>query len=331
MVWYKHTAWRLGVILRVDPTAGNVNDDGDDSKYEFTLAPLGHSYLNQQSVVKDAASMRPFLTFSVPDISISELAGKPYVEIDWPAFAAQFSQGNNMQMQVVGLEASKIAARSINDTYSLLNKISANVTADGLSIFETYQALYFGAELICVNDPIRVVPDPNALASDPNITAAIMVVSEIQYVTQKSFPPSPALSFRGSVYHPIRAPLPHPPNVVPVEKLGPVFMDELAVRNQIEPDKNIQWGWVLAEENTIRPDLDVQGRFYVTHKLMNIIDPDRYQTSAKNGVVEEARSYLNSRTQSGFIKSVVRKSSRTEAFGAATSVPFVLAEGMVEN
>ena len=66
MVWYRHTAWRLGVILRVDPPAGNVNDDGDDSKYEFTLAPLGHSYLNQQTLVKDATSMRPFLTFSVP-------------------------------------------------------------------------------------------------------------------------------------------------------------------------------------------------------------------------------------------------------------------------
>lgn len=319
------------MIISIEPSIENI--EGDDNKYSFGLAPLGHLSLNQQALPKPPTDMRPFLTFSVPDISIPALIGKKYQEINWPAFAMQ-SAGNNQQMQMVGLEASKMAARSINDSYSTFNLLTQGVTSDGLYYVQTYKAVYFGAEMICTNDPIRVTPDLNALAAEPTGagSSAIMLVSEIQVISSPNEPhiTSPSLSFRGSVYRPIRAPLPHPSNVIPSETLGPAFMEEVAVRNQIELDKTIRWGWVLTEENSIRSDAEVQGRFYVTHKLMNIIDPERFQNSAKAGVVEDAQGYLNSRAQSGY-KGIERRKTRAEALGEAVSVQFVPPEGMIEN
>ncbi|KAK4208450.1 transcription-silencing protein Clr2-domain-containing protein [Rhypophila decipiens] len=334
MVWYKHQAWRLGVIVSIEPTVENV--EGDDSKYTFTLAPLGHLSLNLPAVPKPATDMRPFLTFSVPDISIPGLVGKKFEGVDWPAYAMQ-SRGNERQMQTVGLEASKMGARSINDSYSTINLLTEGITPDGLYVIQTYKAVYFGAEMICTNDPIRVTTDHNTMAPDhdnPNGSSAVMLVSEIQVMSSPNEPniTPPSLSFKGSIYLPVRAQLPHPPNMVPPETLGPVFTEEMSIRNQIEQDKTtVRWGWALIEENTIRSDVDVQGRFYVNHKLMNIVDPDKFQQSARNGVVQEALAYLNSRGQSGYKEVLVRKKHRAEALGEAVSVQFVPPEGMIEN
>lgn len=337
MVWYKNVAWRLGVIVSIDQNMQNV--EGDDSKYIFNLAPLGHRALGLKTLPKQSLDMRPFLTFSVPDISIQGLIGKKFQEINWSAFAQQ-SAGNNQQMQMVGLEASKMAARSINDSYSTFNLLSQGVPPHGLYFVQTYQAVYFGAEMICINDPIRVTPELNAMVPDSpgggGGSSAIMLVSEIQVINNPNEPhnAAPSLSFRGNVYRPIRAPLPHPPNVVPPETLGPVFAEEVAVRNQIELDKSSRWGWALTEENAVRSDADVQGRFYMTHKLMQVVDPEKFQNSAKNGVIEEAQAYLNSRSQSaqsGNKGIFERKKNRADALGEAVSVQFVPPEGMIEN
>lgn len=343
LVWYKHQAWRLGLILATNPKGSNLALG--DNNYSFVLAPLGHACLNLQNVTKDAGDMRPFLTFSVPNVSIKEIETKSYEEVDWPDFAMRSSQDPDpgkraMRMQMVGLEASKMAARLINDSLSMFNKIGEGLTADGNYRIQQYTGVYLGAEMIRVGDPIRVTATGSNVEGAPQEQTPVMLAAETQLVTpawsgDASAPP-PSLQFKGNLYRIIRAPLPHPPTVVPAGTLGPTFEEEVGARNQIEQDKSMRWGWVLVERDAVRPEAEVLGRFYVTHKLMGIIAPERLQEAIQRGVVEEAQAYLNNRSHSSSGsgwggRSVGPKPGRAATVGQAVSAQFVAPPGMVEG
>ncbi|KAK3688392.1 transcription-silencing protein Clr2-domain-containing protein [Podospora appendiculata] len=335
VVWYKHTAWRLGLILGMNCKSSGYG--GDDTQYRFILAPLGHAMLNQQNVTKDAQDMRPFLTFSVPNVAIDELQDKGFHEVDWQAFATRYSEGLDvdqraMRMQMVGLEASKMAARHVNDSFSTFDKMAQAPTADGSFLIQTYAGVYFGAEMVRIGDLIRVTAPSSAADNHPDATA-VMHVDEIQVATATSGAANtlPNLQFKGHLYRTIRSTLPFPPGVVPVETSEAAFVEEVGIRNQIEHDKKWKWGWLLVQRDAVRMVADVQGRFYVTHKLMNIIDRDSFQESMKNGVVESAQSYLNNRSHSGRGLYIERKPSRGATLGLAVRSPFTAPQGMVED
>ncbi|KAK3353451.1 transcription-silencing protein Clr2-domain-containing protein [Lasiosphaeria hispida] len=337
LVWYKATAWRLGLILAINPKGENVAQG--DSSYSFVLAPLGHAILNQPNVVKDVVDMRPFLTFSVPSVTIEELQHKSFEAIDWQAFAVRYSnepdaQKRLLRMQMVGLEASKMAARCINDSFSMFNPLGQGPSPDGQHNVQYFKGVYLGAEMVRVGDPLRVTAPVNldAAPDAPVDTTAVMLVSKIQLLTPWNSDASPTLQFRGSVFRVIRAPLPHGQNVIPAEQLGPAFEQELMARNQIERDKSMRWGWSIIERDAVRAETEVQGRFYVTYKLMSIIDRDRFQAAVQQGVVEEAQTYLNNRSHSGSGGHYIgRRQGRAGTVGAAVSATFIAPEGMVET
>ncbi|KAK3380172.1 transcription-silencing protein Clr2-domain-containing protein [Lasiosphaeria ovina] len=338
LVWYKHQAWRLGMVMAITLKAGQTGVN--DAHYTFTLAPLGHLILRQPTVVKEAIEMRPFLTFSVPNISIAELNDKLFEEVNWMEVAQRHAnEGTDdhsraVNMQMLGLEASKMAARSVNDCFSTFNKLNeAPIGGGSMDSFHSYAGVYFGAEMIRVYDAIRVAaPDADASPAADGAAGAtvIMRIAQIQIVDPGSGQDQ-TLQFRGNLYRTIRTALPFPPSVVAAEGLGPAFAEEVAVRNQIEKDKSMRWGWVLVESDAVRLEAVVHGRFYVMHRLMSIIDRERFQKSLAMGTVDEAQSYLNSRSHSGWSRHVGRKPSRAATVGSAISVQFVPPDGMIEN
>ncbi|KAK0636864.1 transcription-silencing protein Clr2-domain-containing protein [Bombardia bombarda] len=344
MVWYKHQAWRLGLILAIQPKPNNLTPNKTDHDYAFLLAPLGHEMLKQQNVTKDVMDMRPFLTFSVPDVSFPELQDKSYPDINWKVFAQQKANESkpekmSQQMQAVGLDASKMAARYINDSFSTFNKLREEVAPDGQSTVQTYTGLYLGAEMIHLKDAIRVAESANQPAvsdSGPN-TTLVMIVSTIDIVkpfSAAAIESAPLhLRFRGNLYRLMRyaAKPPHPLILAPPETLAPALAEEAAVRNQIERDKSMRWGWELAQQDAERAETEVLGRFYVTHKLLGIIDRDRFQEQVNAGIVQGAQSYLNNRSHSGWGRYIGRKDSRAVSVGAAVLTPFQAPEGMVED
>lgn len=338
LVWYKHQAWRLGVILSIAPkrqTPGPV----PDAAFNFLVAPLGHRTLGQQSFYIDAKSMRPFLTFSVPGIgeNFSSLANRTYDSIDWPAFSVQYCQGlglsdpNQLDIarQTVGLEASKLAAKYINDCYSTFNRINkSNVSGSQDTAF--HEGVYLGAEMIRVGDPVRVVGG-NADNGHNNGGAeanAVMLVSEIATDAHGM-----NIRFKGNLFQTVRSVLPNPmpPSVISPESLGPVFLEEVMSRNGIEQHNNAQWGWALVEQDAVRTEVDTLGRFYVTHRLMNIIDPARFTASVQKGVVEDAHAYLNNRAHSGSGRFNGPKPTRADTLGLAVNAMFDAPEGMDES
>ncbi|SPQ20078.1 0b105275-aca8-4a02-af70-d2fa6273f459 [Thermothielavioides terrestris] len=323
LVWYKHTAWRLGVILSIAAIPGtSPNQDTPDSGYHFTLAPLGHALLGQPNLVKDCQSMRPFLTFSVPGTSPDELRDKTFDTVDWQALIARYSQDPDpekraINRQVLGLEASKMGARAINDSFSTFDLRAQGLTPDGAFHVQHYGGVYLGAEMVRVGDPIRVTAQPTSGIPDPTVAGDI-----------PRTPPS-------SCSQPLSAnPRRHhrpPTNAVPADSLGPVFTEELKTRNAIERDPGARWTWVLAAARAVRGEPDVQGRFYVTERLMGVIEPARYAAWAQRGLLEEAPAYLNNRGHSGGGAFAGRRPGRRAMLGDAVAAAFIVPEGMVEN
>ncbi|KAK4126572.1 hypothetical protein N657DRAFT_643354 [Parathielavia appendiculata] len=358
LIWYKHAAWRLGVVLAITPKPGTPLSPGaSDSSYHFTLAPLGHALLQQASIVKDCQFMRPFLTFSVPNTAMDELKDKTFETVDWPALAARYTQEpdpskREVNRQILGLEASKMGARTINDAFSTFDLLRQGATPDGALYVQHYRGIYLGTEMVFVGDPVRVASDTQPTQqldhhqspSDANLNL-VMLITEIQVLTPSSPPGArPTLQFKGNLYRTIRVPannttpnnLPQGLVPVPAESLGPAFVEELATRNAIERDNSMCWTWALVaaadqQQGVLRPEHDVLGRFYVTEKLMSVIDPPRLQAWVQRGLLEEAPAYLNNRGHSGGGIYVGRRAGRKATLGEAVGVEFSAPVGIVEN
>ncbi|KAK3294665.1 transcription-silencing protein Clr2-domain-containing protein [Chaetomium fimeti] len=360
LVWYKHTAWRLGVVIAITPKPGiPIRPGTSDSSYHFTLAPLGHTLLEQASLIKDCQSMRPFLTFSVPNAGMEELKDKAFDTVNWQAMTGRLSQEpdptkREINRQVLGLEASKMGARAINDAFSTFDLLAQGTTPDRTLHVQHYGGIYLGAEMIRIGDPVRVINTPSAttpaagpaqpdLPPDANL---VMLITEIQVLTPTSPPGARAtLQFKGNLYRTIQLSPAHPapPGTVPPAaeaSLGAAFAEELATRNAIGKDKDnkgggggggARWSWVQVAAQVLRGEQDVQGRFYVTEKLMSVIDPARLQAWVQRGMLEEAPAYLNNRGHSGGGQYVGRRPGRKATLGQAVGVEFRVPGGLVEN
>lgn len=348
MVWYKHAAWRLGVVLKFAPKASNPNPSQGEEDYQFLLAPLGHSLIaqeiNQQNLVKEATSMRPFLTFSVPDITVPELTTRRwFTDVDWPKFLSPYIQDPDparrvRKLEIVGLEASKMAARQINGSFSAFNQLPGTpiTTVPNAHMTTGYGGVYLGAEMIQLGDPIRIAAGDTPGEASPTV----MIVQEI--VISGSHPGvHDSLLFRGNIYqlHLATTPPQMAAAANPAE-LCPACLEEVSFRNSLmggggttgaaEPSSS-RWVWSPLERDAVRGEADVQGRFYVTHKLMRVIDPARAAAALQQRTIEDAQAYLNYRMHSGTSNYCGWRPGRAATLGAAVRTMLVLPEGIVEG
>jgi hypothetical protein len=286
LVWYKfqEVTWRLGEVLSIE--ARVAVHCATDFDYNFTIAPLGHHRIKRENVVRDCQSMRPFLTMTPPplrDLVKMGIAHKEKAEA----------------LRIVDIETSKIKARRINSSFSTFGVFSENTAADATVHIKTYEGVYLGAEMVRVGDPVRVNATTASQAGLSSVTASstlVMLVAEIQVVETFQQHPSSSLYFRGDVYRTIRSSLAqsYPPGTVRAGSLGQAFVEELATLNTVEKDRSMRWDWVKVESQKVCNGKDVQGRFYVTEKLMSVIDPQTYEIWVGSGRLDEVPIYLNS-------------------------------------
>ncbi|KAK5657656.1 hypothetical protein OQA88_2728 [Cercophora sp. LCS_1] len=344
LVWYKQVAWRLGLVMDTQFKTGSAQQG--DANFTFVLAPLGHAVLGQQTIPKDAGDMRPFHTFSVPGVTDPELKDKSFEEIDWRNMGARHAQEENAQLrnqklQILGLEASKMAARAIDATFSTFNKLKEAMTQDGSYKFEFFKGVYLGAEMVWIGDPLRVSLQgirPENHPDAPGSSSGVMRVSEIQLLTpnwQGSEAPAPALQFKGPVYRIAHAPATgpsRPASFADASKLGSAFEQEVSIRNKFDRNKDKRvWGWELITNECTRTEAQVQGRCYVTYKLLSIIEPLKLREALNNGEIMEADKHLNSRAQAGWGLRPGLRQNRAAAIGEAIATKFIAPAGIVES
>jgi hypothetical protein len=301
MVWFKHAAWRIGVIYEIVPkNQQTANSEADDDQYYFRIAQLGHAVLNLPNVVKESGDMRPFLTFSVP-ASQNDFTGQSFASINWQNLVTQRRQNSDqatvrLDLQTLGLEASKMAARAINNSFSVFNRLDDPQPDLGYNV-HSYGGLFFGAELINLNDPVRVKP-PNyadsSRDSDGKKKTAVMLVKRILVDA------SNRLFFRGPVYLLIRQPL---ATQTAGEHQDTLLAEEISFRNSLLSETDAQsgrWTWFQLESAAAeRVEKEAYGRFYLSHKLLKAINPAEYQQSVAARQLKEPTAWVNSRVENG--------------------------------
>ncbi|KAL2126570.1 hypothetical protein VTI74DRAFT_662 [Chaetomium olivicolor] len=340
LVWYRHIAWRLGVVLYITAKPGTaVARCPTDSDYSFILAPLGLPTIAQANVVGDCQSMRPFLTLTLPPIR-SQFKDKAFNTVDWQAVTARCAGVPDIDMRaqilrLINIEACKLGARAINASFSTFGLLSEGATVDGTVRIKSYEGVYLGSEMIRVGDPVRVettIASQARLSSIAPSLTLVLLVNEIQVIETFQQQPCSTLYFRGDVYRTIRSSLdqPFPPGTVRAGRLGPAFVEELTTLNTIERDR-MQWSWVMVESQKFCSEKEVQGRFYVTEKLMRVIEPERYEMWVERGSLDEMSSYLNNRRESGAGRYAERWPGRAATLREAVSGQFRAPDGMTED
>lgn len=301
MVWFKHAAWRIGVIYEIVPKdQQTANSEADDDQYYFRIVQLGHAVLNLPNVVKESGDMRPFLTFSVP-ASQADLAGQSFASINWQNLVTQRRQNPDpatvqRDLQVLGLEASKMAARAVNNSFSVFNRLDEPQPDLGYNV-RSYGGLFFGAELINLNDPVRVKPPTYADSSrdpDGKKKTAVMLVKRILLDANNR------LIFRGPVYLLICQPL---ATQTAGEHQDTLLAEEVSFRNSLLSEADSQsgrWTWFQVESAAAeRTEKEAYGRFYLSHRLLKTINPAEYKQSVAAGQLKEPTAWVNSRVENG--------------------------------
>lgn len=215
MVWYQQDpAWRIGIIRQV----------GAAPTHAYTIIPLGHSLLKMPDLVKQQGQMRPFLTFSVPGVGIEAIQNKIFSEVQWQELVNIYVG----RTEILGLEASKMAAVEIDSSWSVFNQLPAEPGQPRNQ--SRYDGVFLGAEMIRRGDPIRCKDKTKGVLLE---VAEIIVTS----VTSVPTPGAPAnmpsttqdtLTFRGVEYE---ASLVPEQTFAPKQPQGAIFAKDTAFRS----------------------------------------------------------------------------------------------------
>ncbi|KAM5348312.1 hypothetical protein ACJ41O_008136 [Fusarium nematophilum] len=288
LVWYQNgSTWRLGIIA----ASGSGH---------YELMPIGHGRVQQNNVTKTDGDMRPFYAFTVPPVALAELKDKQFDGVPWEAMLQGAADAGRREL--IALDASKMAAVKIDYSYSLWSPLSED--ANGKTI--TYYGCFFGAERVEIGDAMRL----RSLPAELNVPAETGVLGLRFIFTTKDFPG--AVFFRGHIYQLVTE---DKPNVVREEHLPIALRKETQWRNSIGTRR---WRWILVKENVVFKEQSIRGRFYPTHRLMPILNPNGFQQAVAQGQVDDQYAHLNNRMD-GTGRYLGRKVNRLDTLGASVT------------
>ncbi|EHA54943.1 hypothetical protein MGG_01753 [Pyricularia oryzae 70-15] len=308
VVWYgtQTGIWRIGLIL----SRARETTETDT----WVVAPLGHKILNQESSVKPAAQMRPFHAFSLPGIDIQELQESAFAEVDWPAFVHRYAGSNAHKQQLVGLEASKMAARDVNVSFSTFNRLGA-ITPDGRR--GSYGGIFLGPEMIRVGDAVRVTRLIGEQDGSPDIMEIKHIVDDEDCLQPK---------FHGDVWRSQIVPLEAPEQSS--QPQGVDLVRQIQITNEVLRHQGGRLDWFLVETDAERVEADVRGRFYVTFDLL----PDVKASLMEGNPFDDGTQRVNARLRPDKPFYIGRKENRRATFGDSASLDMLdLGPNVVEG
>ncbi|KKF93747.1 Transcription-silencing protein Clr2 [Ceratocystis platani] len=255
LVWYSHEqSWRIGLITISESTWHQIT-------------PIGHASVPMPKINKAPTDIRPFLAFSVPQVSQEALKGLSFDDVPWgdrvrPLQAA----GNHNAVESLMLDASKLGALKINRSYSFFNRFGAN---NGTT---SYKGIFLGAERIHVDDVLRISQTPPGQppqnAQQPEAMDMVHFLLKGIYTMEAS---AGTLFFHGDVVRLVQSPVPEGSSILTPEGLPPVLLEEATYRNNSSTAAAWKWHWVAVEKNTWRREPDIKGRFYSMPRLGPIL------------------------------------------------------------
>ena len=296
LVWFQQQqAWRLGIIASTIPSPQTEQQQISS----YIILPIGHGMVQKPQETKSADSMRPFYAFSVPPATVPDLLHKTFDEIPWETMFR--ATGNDASKRdLLALDASKLAASKIDFSFSLWSPFPQGKEVNGIT---SYYGCFFGAERIEVGDSLRL----RNLPAELNISSDTAILG-LRHIYTTSNNPDQVL-FRGHVYMLLKS---DHPSALPPSSLPIALKDEIVWRNNTS--KSVPWRFALVKENVALSEANIRGRFYPTHRLVPLLDPQRFQHAVQTGMMEDQLAHLNNRMD-GQGRYIGRKGSRLESLG----------------
>lgn len=263
VVWFLRPktggAWGLGLVIR-----RWIAKDNSGTK-SYLVQPLSHPFdsTTPETVTSDQ-SVKPWLAWSAPACTFAYLQQNSqlsYKQVDWAALlSGRFGQG------VADVDASILASKAIDTTYTLLERIKTAPTASGED--RHYNCIYLGAEKIWRGDPVRI-----RLGVSGN---DLMVVTDIiERVTTSPTQKQPVLqvSLIGDIYSYSTMPAPNPsqlptPPSASNNNIPMRMREDMAWRNRtlVSATQTLAW-WRLISPTSRVEMADIKGRWYETGLL----------------------------------------------------------------
>ncbi|KAK1999336.1 hypothetical protein LX36DRAFT_748414 [Colletotrichum falcatum] len=310
LVWFQMASgWRLGIVSVTAPA-----NQKPGVKPEIQILPISHHLFNQSPIQTLEAIARPFLAFSVPNVSIPELQNKAYDEVNWEAFLRSLAPEDNHRREVALLDSSKMAAQKVGVSFSVFSRIAENEGGKKID----YHGIFLGAERIELGDVLRVriSPEQNLPSDANNLPDALLALREI--CTAPIDVPGMAF-FKGDIYQPLtgeNAPVTEAAITVPEEKLPRPLREEVVFRKKFAPAD--RWRCVLLKQNAVLREPDLKGRFYPTHRLLPLLDGQaKAAAEAQQGIVRDVQQRLNQRIDTFKTAYIGQKRSRADTIGPA--------------
>lgn len=312
VVWYyrpKTGAWGLGVVLRRWP------DKASGGKAYF-VQPLSHPHDSlTPELVSTENEMKPWLAWSAPNYTYNYLQQHPTIpfeKVDWQGLIA----GRYGTEGVAGVDASIMAAKAVDITYTLFDYLKKTVNEGGQDAH--YNGIFLGAEKIWRGDAVRL-----RIGRDTDV----MVVTDI--IERTSPQAATAVYVVGDVYSYATvaisnpAQLPEPPRN---PHLPARMREDMTWRNQLlVPHARTFAYWKLSTPGARYEIAEIKGRWYETA----LVFEEPFSKSVKNNEGGNG-VWMNSRgdaTQVGRMMGAAVP-QRIQAFGRAVPDGTQLVDGI---
>ena len=313
VVWYyrpKTGAWGLGVVVRrwLDKTSGGK---------AYFIQPLSHPHDSlTPELVTTENEMKPWLAWSAPNYTFNYLQQHPtipYEKVDWPGLIA----GRYGQEGVAGVDASIMAAKAVDTTYTLFDYLK-KTTADAVEDAH-YNGLFLGAEKIWRSDPVRL-----RIGRDTDV----MVVTDIVERTSPQAS-STTVYVVGDIYSYATIPCSNPAQLPDLPKTPHIparMREDMTWRNHLlVPHAHTFAYWKLSTPGARFDIAELKGRWYETA----LVFEEPFTKSVKNNEGGNG-VWMNSRgdaTQVGRLTGTCVP-VRVHAFGRAVPEGTQLVDGI---
>lgn len=283
VVWFRkaNTAFHLGVILK-----NLLGGDTTSLSLKSRIKPLAHYEKDLPEVERGEVDMRPFLTYSVPAISPIVQANRPMETVHWGEIEAQLVN-RGIGADVLGLEASKVAAVRADHAFSLFNILSVDHARQTTSL----GGVFLGCEKVALYEGVRVRVDPEHHQQwDDTRLTFVMVVQQIKYEHE-------GLHFFGNIFllQEFDAAYPTPQNEF---QLPPSMTREKNFRNAVKSVHGKHFDWVAIRLDVWRSERFIKGRFYESSKLGPVLYPEKWDEALQTGEILSVQNMLNNRFDS---------------------------------
>jgi len=331
LVWFcRGQAWGIGVVMQREHNQQN-------NTRMYMVQPLSHP-TNPTTIVKNPQDqIRNWLAWSPPPLTHSQLNPSEsngnkvwtFENVNWPDVSkGKYGRGD------VPVDSSILAAKMVETTYTLFDRIEAKASNSGSSQVSElyYNGMYFGGEKIWLGDPLRLRTAPTAT------TPSIFVLQSIIERSPASNSTRATIHLVGDSYSMASCSPSAPP---PSESLPPRVLEDLRIRNTITSRNSDttkrHFTWALLTAGMRVGIADVKGRWYESTLFTPILDPAAYNTGKANGELLEAGLFMNGQGDcnrppggppSTFKPADVKTKRREDAFGRSVPTSFSISKGL---